>query len=381
MKLVDLVGYAADGNVRAFLHVIRAGESSQTDDAYRMRFGGELIEDLAWHPGGTVTKMVGARPLTSSAAGAYQFLAKTWEQAAHEVGLANFGPASQDIAAIYLIARRGALADVLAGRLEDAVRKCAPEWASLPGSPYGQPTLTMERAREVYERFGGRYEPASAEAVPTPQPEPDVAPAAPTQAPDPIPTPSESGVDLSKQGRPMLPIITAILPSLVGAIPELVKILGDKDARVSDRNVQAATKVMDVIVQSTGAANEQAAAEKVLADPAAAQAARAAVQAAYYALVEVGGGIQSSRAFVQQLVTTGPDWQRIASASFIGALSLTIVVGGGAMMWSLLHDPTVSGEQRAMLIGAAIALINAPVAWWFGSSASSRRKDAALASK
>jgi len=50
-------------------------------------------------------------------------------------------------------------------------------------------------------------------------------------------------------------------------------------------------------------------------------------------------------------------------------------------MWSLLHDPSVSGEQRAMLIGAAIALINAPVAWWFGSSASSRRKDDALAAK
>jgi hypothetical protein len=71
----------------------------------------------------------------------------------------------------------------------------------------------------------------------------------------------------------------------------------------------------------------------------------------------------------------------VASAVVVGALSLTIVVGGGAMMWSLLHDPSVSGEQRAMLIGAAIALINAPVAWWFGSSASSRRKDDALAAK
>lgn len=381
MKLVDLVGYAADGNVRAFLRVIRAGESSQTDDAYRMRFGGGLIDDLAWHPGGTVTRMLGARQLTSSAAGAYQFLAKTWEGVAHEVGLANFGPASQDIAAIYLIARRGALADVMAGNLEDAVRKCAAEWASLPGSPYGQPTLTIERARAVYEQYGGRYGPVSESETQAVEPAPDALPAAPTQAADPLPPVTETGIDLSRQGKPMLPILGAVLPSLVSAIPELVKILGDKDAKVTDRNIAAATKVADLLVRSTGAANEQDAAQRILADPAIAAAARQAVQSAYYELAEVGGGIQSSRAFVQQLVTTGPDWQRIASASFVGALSLTIVVGGGAMMWSLLHDPTVSGEQRAMLIGAAIALINAPVAWWFGSSASSRRKDDALASK
>lgn len=180
---------------------------------------------------------------------------------------------------------------------------------------------------------------------------------------------------------PMLPILGAVLPSLVGAIPELIKILGDKNAQVSDRNVAAATKVMDVIVRSTGATNEQDAAQKVLADPQAAQVARAAVQAAYYELVEVGGGLPAARTFVQQITTTGPDWQRIAGTTFIGALALTIVVGGGVMFWSLLHDAGVSSEQKAMLIGAVISLVGSPIAFFFGSSASSRRKDDALSSK
>lgn len=382
MKLTDLIGYAANDNVRAFLRVIRQGESSQTDDAYRMRFGGELIDPaLIWHPGGTVTRLVNGKAIESSAAGAYQFLSRTWENVAHEIGLANFGPASQDLAAIYLIARRGALQDVLAGNLDDAIRKCASEWASLPGSPYGQPTLTIERARAVYEQYGGRYGPAGSAPAPTVDPPSDAPPAVPTQAADPLPPVTETGIDLSTQGRPMLPILGAVLPSLVSAIPELVKILGDKDARVSDRNIAAATKVADVLVRSTGAANEQDAAQKILADPAVAAAARQAVQSAYYELVEVGGGVPAAREFVQAITSTGPDWQRIAGTAFLGALALTIVVGGGFMFWSLLHDASVSGEQKAMLIGAVISLVGSPIAFFFGSSASSRRKDDALASK
>lgn len=209
----------------------------------------------------------------------------------------------------------------------------------------------------------------------------DAPPAAPTPAADPLPPVTETGIDLSKQGKPMLPILGAVLPSLVSAIPELVKILGDKGAQVSDRNVAAATKVMDVIVRSTGATNEQDAAQKVLSNPAVAQTARAAVQAAYYELVEVGGGIPAARAFAKELVSTGPDWQRIAGTAFLGLLALTIVIGGGVMFWSLLHDASVSGEQKAMLIGAVISLVGSPIAFFFGSSASSRRKDDALAAK
>lgn len=163
-----------DPNVSAFLRVLRSGESSQTPDAYRMMFGGSLVNSLADHPR-TVQRLGG---IASTAAGAYQFLQRTWDECVAALGLGDFGPEAQDLAAVYLIRRRGALADVLAGRIPDALSKCAAEWASLPGSPYGQPTISLQSALATYRQFGGLDRPASApEPAPAPPP-PAVAPSA-----------------------------------------------------------------------------------------------------------------------------------------------------------------------------------------------------------
>lgn len=141
----------ADGNVRAMLRVIRAGEGTSGDNGYRKLFGGRLFEGFADHPRTVVT----AGGYTSSAAGAYQFLASTWDETARVMGLRDFSPASQDRAAVGRIAARGALADVMAGRLSVALRKCSREWASLPGSPYGQPVMSADRAAAVFASAGG----------------------------------------------------------------------------------------------------------------------------------------------------------------------------------------------------------------------------------
>lgn len=137
-------------NVRAFLMMIRTGEGTAGSNGYRTLFGGQLFDGFEDHPRITVT----AGGYTSTAAGAYQILSRTWDG----LGLADFTPASQDVAAVMLIKRRGALADVIAGRIEQAVAKCAKEWASLPGSPYGQPTITLSRAAAVYAQWGGQLE-------------------------------------------------------------------------------------------------------------------------------------------------------------------------------------------------------------------------------
>lgn len=141
----------SDPNVQAFLTLIRTGEGTNGPNGYRMRFGGSLFSDYSDHPPGTVT----ASGYSSTAAGAYQILTGTWQEMKAQYGLPDFSPASQDIAAVGLIKRRGALADVLAGRFDAAIRKCAPEWASLPGAPYGQPTLTLARAHAILAAAGG----------------------------------------------------------------------------------------------------------------------------------------------------------------------------------------------------------------------------------
>jgi lysozyme len=70
--------------------------------------------------------------------------------------LKDFSPASQNRAAIELIRRRGALEDVLAGRLATAVEKCKKEWASFPGAGYGQKEKRFAALMEVYQQSGGK---------------------------------------------------------------------------------------------------------------------------------------------------------------------------------------------------------------------------------
>ena len=150
-----------DRNVRAFLRVIRNGEGTSDPDGYRRLFGGDLFQGFKDHPRTLVTKWVktkaGAKaPLVSSAAGAYQILRRTWDELVEKYHFEDFTPKCQDEAAVALIARRDAIGDVIGGRFHEAIRKCAPEWASLPGSPYGQPTKTFTQALEVYAEAGGQ---------------------------------------------------------------------------------------------------------------------------------------------------------------------------------------------------------------------------------
>lgn len=131
--------------VQAFLSLIRVGEGTSDAGGYSRLFGGRQFASFANHP----RVAVPFGNTFSTAAGAYQILARTWDEIAAQYGLDDFSPDNQDLAAVALIKRRGALGDVLAGRYATAIEKCNKEWASLPGSPYGQPTLTMARAGSI----------------------------------------------------------------------------------------------------------------------------------------------------------------------------------------------------------------------------------------
>jgi muramidase (phage lysozyme) len=133
-------------NVRAMLAVIRKGEGTSDSNGYRRIFGGQLFVGFADHPRVVVRK----GGYVSTAAGAYQFLASTWDETRRIMKLADFSPANQDLAALGRIAARGALDDVIAGRFHAAINKLGKEWASLPGSPYGQPVQTLQGAQQVY---------------------------------------------------------------------------------------------------------------------------------------------------------------------------------------------------------------------------------------
>jgi muramidase (phage lysozyme) len=141
----------AAANRAAFLAMIRKSEGTAGPNGYRTFYGGSLFSDLSEHPNVKHT----AAGITSTAAGAYQFLYRTWEECRRALDLPDFTPASQDAAAVFLVKRRGALGDVDAGNFAAAVEKCAKEWASLPGAGYGQHENTLASLEAAYRAAGG----------------------------------------------------------------------------------------------------------------------------------------------------------------------------------------------------------------------------------
>jgi muramidase (phage lysozyme) len=139
-------------NLSAFLVMIQYSEGTIGPNAYRMMYGGGLFNDYSRHPNKAITKY----GITSTAAGAYQFLYRTWAGLQKDLKLPDFSPASQNKGAIELIRRRGALDDVLAGRFNQAIYKCRKEWASLPGAGYGQGERSIQSLAQVYVKAGGR---------------------------------------------------------------------------------------------------------------------------------------------------------------------------------------------------------------------------------
>lgn len=151
---------AAAQNCTAFLDMLAYSEGVAAGlDGYRTMFGGQLTDSLADHPRKffSFTNQRG-ETLRTSAAGRYQFLMRTWDTLARRLNLPDFGPASQDAAALELIRERGALLDVQAGRISQAIAKCAPIWASLPGAGYAQPERKLTTLLASFSGSGGNLE-------------------------------------------------------------------------------------------------------------------------------------------------------------------------------------------------------------------------------
>lgn len=146
----------ANPNVQRALASIRdAEDTARYDNPYGTAFGGVQFSDYSQHPGilGSFTDSSG-RTRRTTAAGAYQMLGRTWNGISDELGLTDFSPESQDIAAVGLIDRRGALDDVHNGNVPGFAHRVRNEWASMPDSPYGQPTRSLARVQSAWDNYG-----------------------------------------------------------------------------------------------------------------------------------------------------------------------------------------------------------------------------------
>jgi len=167
-----------EARVRAYMSMIRIGESSTTDKAYTMAFGGSQFTDISKHP----EKNYGG----STAAGAYQVMRFTWwelngfelnrkfqktgkyienKDYIKKYNIKDYSPESQDKICVILLKhkRAGILPLIINDKIEKATRKYGSlEWASLPyegdnskydfkGKP--QPATKMKDVLSHYEEY------------------------------------------------------------------------------------------------------------------------------------------------------------------------------------------------------------------------------------
>ncbi|QCR38718.1 glycoside hydrolase family 104 protein [Nissabacter sp. SGAir0207] len=155
-------------NLTAFMKMLRFSEGTlhhplTTNGGYDVIVTGidgkpEVFTDYTDHPfaSGRTGKVFNRNGQRSTASGAYQQLYRWWPAYKKQLGLKDFSAASQDLLCIQLLKERSALADIEAGRITSAVKKCANIWASLPGAGYGQHENDLNRLLKAYQDFGGK---------------------------------------------------------------------------------------------------------------------------------------------------------------------------------------------------------------------------------
>lgn len=174
-------------------------------------------------------------------------------------------------------------------------------------------------------------------------------------------------------------ILLSALPSLLGKLPEIANIF--KNPNVSERNVEAVSKVGEILMSSTGAANMQEAVEMVQADPQTAKEANQALRvnrAELMDLVERMAVIDDKRVESAREYNAGEPLilnTRRLKLKFVHVVSLIFILLGGAAAGYVLLTSTDPSE-RVMALQTLLIVGFAGVAqFWIGSSRSSQLKD------
>lgn len=363
--------FLENSNVRAFLAALRYGEGTADEKGYRRLVGGGEFEGFDKHPNKRIpityydTNEKRRKTIFSTAAGAYQFIIATWTRTQASLSLPDFSPRSQDIGAVSLIAGRGALSDVVAGRINEAVRKCALEWASLPGSPYGQPVKSLTQFRAYYERHGGIYGPVGAVATPAPAPAPVEAPTPAVEPPEPI-YDSTPYAPLVSQGKPaMAPFVWPAITMLMESVPSLIRLFGKGEQ--SSKNAETAEKVIEIAKQVTGADTAEGAARRIQESPDAQQALEKEVRTNWFDLYdpEIAKANEESRKAAGDRVAGLMSVSRWNAIPWWG-LAYSALIGCFFLVKQILT--TATAEVQTLVLGSVLGVVSTVIAYFFGSS-------------
>lgn len=160
IRLTQNREYLKNANVKAFLGAIAWAEGG----GYDFKFGAVQgrkndkwrFKDFSTHPG------AGAGGYTT-AAGMYQITQETWkDHGIKGMDLSDFSPETQDLIAVSILRRLGAVDALLKSNFKFAIEKAAGPWAALEQAPGKgnkyppQPYKKNEDIRAKYLELGGK---------------------------------------------------------------------------------------------------------------------------------------------------------------------------------------------------------------------------------
>ena len=161
-----------DPRLCAFLDMLKVSELGEeliakSDDGYNVLVGStpahpNLFTGYTDHP--RILVHLPNLGISSSAAGAFQIIAPTFDGLTMTSGIHSFTPVSQEYMAMILLKQCGAFPHILKGGLANpmetatAIARAAPVWASLPGAGYGQHENRMLDLLRIYGEKLAHYE-------------------------------------------------------------------------------------------------------------------------------------------------------------------------------------------------------------------------------
>lgn len=155
-----------DANIQAFQELIRDCEGTAAPDGYDYLFGSSpnntrRFTDMSQHP--NVKEPFGNNGEYSDAAGAYQIMYATEQGLIKQLvgyGMSleqatMFDEATQNLKCVLLFSNSNVCQKIIDGCFFEAINVLNRIWASLPGSPYGEPVKTIAEAITFYTKNGG----------------------------------------------------------------------------------------------------------------------------------------------------------------------------------------------------------------------------------
>jgi len=203
------------------------------------------------------------------------------------------------------------------------------------------------------------------------------APAAEPVAPVPPVTPTITPPETKEPAMPVpiAGIVAALLPTLMESIPRLGKLFSS-GSKTSERNLEAAGVVMEIVREATGSVNAQEAVEKIKAEPEALAAATKAVEDNWFALTESGGGgVDGARKADAAAVARGePLWRSPSFVIGMCLLPLVYLIVGAVV--GIIGQPFSEDVRAAIANGIVGLVLGGLIGYYYGQTTSRNRTPA-----